>query len=46
MAAKKEEVVALKSIRIERINLEIEGDSALIVHAWSAKAKKKCWTSR
>ena len=41
MAAKKEEVVALKSIRIERINLEIEGDSALIVHAWSAKAKKE-----
>lgn len=42
MAAKKtEEVVELKSIRIERINLEIEGDSALIVHAWSAKAKKE-----
>lgn len=40
-AKKKEEVVALKSIRIERINLEIEGDSALIVHAWSAKAKKE-----
>lgn len=42
MAVKKaEEVVELKSIRIERINLEIEGDSALIVHAWSAKAKKE-----
>lgn len=42
MAIKKnEEVVELKSIRIERINLEIEGDSALIVHAWSAKAKKE-----
>ena len=36
-----EEVVELKSIRIERINLEIEGDSSLIVHAWSAKAKKE-----
>jgi hypothetical protein len=42
MAVKKnEEVVELKSIRIERINLEIEGDSSLIVHAWSAKAKKE-----
>lgn len=42
MAIKKnEEVVELKSIRIERINLEIDGDSALIVHAWSAKAKKE-----
>lgn len=41
MAVKKEEVVELKSIRIERINLEVEGDSALIVHAWSAKAKKE-----
>ena len=41
MAGKKEEVVELKGIRIERINLEIEGDSPLIVHAWSAKAKKE-----
>lgn len=42
MAVKKsEEVVELKRIRIERINLEIEGDSSLIVHAWSAKAKKE-----
>lgn len=34
------EKVGGHGIRIERINLEIEGDSPLIVHAWSAKLEK------
>jgi len=39
--AKKEETVELKSINIQKVMIELEGDSALIVHAWSAKAKKE-----
>jgi hypothetical protein len=39
--AKKDEVVELKAIELKHILLELEGDSPLIVHAWSAKAKKE-----
>ena len=39
--AKKEEVVELKRINVQRISLKVEGDTPLIVHAWSAKAKKE-----
>lgn len=42
MATKKaEQVVELKPINIERAVVELVGDSPLIVHAWSAKAKKE-----
>ncbi len=33
--------VELKAINIRRVTLEVIGDSPLIVHAWSAKAKKE-----
>lgn len=39
--AKKEETVELKAINIQKVLIELEGDSPLIVHAWSAKAKKE-----
>lgn len=41
MPTKKEQVVELKPINIERAVVELVGDSPLIVHAWSAKAKKE-----
>ena len=43
MAATKktEEVVEIKAINIQRITITLIGDSPLIVHAWSAKAKKE-----
>lgn len=37
----KETVVEMKRINIQRVELELVGDSPLIVHAWSAKAKKE-----
>jgi hypothetical protein len=40
-AGKTEELVEIKRINIQRIELELVGDSPLIVHAWSAKAKKE-----
>ena len=39
--AKQEAVVEIKKINLQRITLELVGDSPLIVHAWSAKAKKE-----
>jgi len=36
----KEELVAIKPLDIKTINIRIVGDSPLIVHAWSDKAKK------
>jgi len=41
MAAKKETVVEMKRINIQRVEVKLEGISPLIVHAWSAKAKKE-----
>lgn len=38
---KDEQIVELKPINIKQISLELIGDSSLIVHAWSAKAKKE-----
>lgn len=35
------QVIQLPEMRIERISLRIVGDSPLIVHAWSSKAKKE-----
>ena len=41
MASKKEEtVVAIKPLDIKRVPIRIVGDTPLIVHAWSEKAKK------
>lgn len=41
--AKKTEpmVVELKRINVKRVEIKLVGDSPLIVHAWSAKAKKE-----
>lgn len=41
MAKIQEQVIDLKRINIQRATVEIVGDSPLIVHAWSAKAKKE-----
>ena len=42
MAAKKdtEKIIDVKPIEIKRIKIRIAGDSPLIVHAWSTKAKQ------
>ena len=40
MEAKKEELVAIKPLEIKTVDIRIVGDSPLIVHAWSEKAKK------
>lgn len=40
MAAKKEEIIEIRPLEIKRINIRIVGDSPLIVHAWSDKAKQ------
>ena len=40
MATKKEEIIEIKAINNERVAIRIVGDSPLIVHAWSEKAKK------
>jgi hypothetical protein len=43
MAKKIEEsaVAELRPINVKRVVLELEGDTALIVHAWSEKAKRE-----
>jgi hypothetical protein len=41
MAKIQEQVIDLKKINIQRATVELVGDSPLIVHAWSAKAKKE-----
>lgn len=40
MATKKEETVQIKPLDIQKVNIRIVGDTPLIVHAWSDKAKK------
>ena len=40
MASKKSEVVEIQRLDIQRANIRIIGDSPLIVHAWSEKAKR------
>ena len=37
----KKETVAIRPIKIKKIPIRIVGDSPLIVHAWSEKAKKE-----
>lgn len=41
MPAKKSDVVELKSIKLEVIKFKVVGDSPLIMHAWSEKAKRE-----
>jgi hypothetical protein len=41
MATKKNEVIEITPIRIKKATLRIVGDSPLIVHAWSEKAKRE-----
>ena len=41
MAAKTTETVAIKPLKLKRIPIRIVGDTPLIVHAWSEKAKKE-----
>ena len=38
--AKKEELIEIKPLDIREVNVRIVGDTPLIVHAWSEKAKK------
>lgn len=37
----KEEVISIKPVKTSRVKVRIVGDSPLIVHAWSEKAKKE-----
>ena len=39
-AKKKEEIIEIRPLDIQRIPIRIVGDTPLIVHAWSDKAKK------
>jgi hypothetical protein len=41
MASKKEEVVQLKELKIEKLTLSLKGDSPLIAHAWDEKARRE-----
>ena len=41
MATKKNEVIEVKPIEIAEATVQIEGTSPLIMHAWSAKAKRQ-----
>lgn len=40
MAGKKEEVVEIRPLDIKEVKIKIVGDTPLIVHAWSEKAKR------
>lgn len=41
MAKKEETVVEIRPLDIQRVNIRIVGDTPLIVHSWSEKAKKE-----
>ena len=41
MATKKTEVIEIKPIEIAKLNIRIVGDTPLIMHAWSEKAKRE-----
>lgn len=40
MATKKEELIEIKPIEIKKVTLRLVGDTPLIMHAWSEKAKR------
>lgn len=41
MAIKASEIIEIKPIQIKKATIHIEGDTPLIVHAWSEKAKRE-----
>lgn len=41
MPVKKEETVSIPAINIQQAIIKVVGDSALIMHKWSEKAKKR-----
>ena len=41
MATKTTEVIEIKPIKIKKVQVRLVGDSPLIMHAWSEKAKRK-----
>ncbi len=41
MAIKKQEVIEIRPIEIQKVKIRIVGDTPLIMHAWSEKAKKQ-----
>ena len=41
MATKNVEIIEIKPIKIKKVNLRIVGDTPLIMHAWSEKAKRE-----
>jgi len=40
MPAKKTETIVIKPLKMEKVKIRVVGDSPLIMHAWSAKAKR------
>ena len=44
--AKKTEVIEIKPIQMKTVQVTIEGDTPLIMHAWSEKAKRELETFR
>ena len=41
MAVKKTEIVEIKPLDIQEVQIELVGDTPMIMHAWSAKAKRE-----
>lgn len=41
MATKKEQIIEIRPVEIQKTTLRIVGDTPLITHAWSAKAKRE-----
>lgn len=46
MATKTTEVIAIKPIEVERFTIRLVGDSPLIMHAWSEKAKREMYEAQ
>ena len=40
MATKKTEIIEIKPIQMNTVEVTIQGDTPLIMHAWSEKAKR------
>ena len=40
MATKKTEVIEIRPIEIKKVTVRVVGDTPLIMHAWSEKAKR------
>lgn len=46
MATKATEVIAIRPIEVEKFTLRLVGDSPLIMHAWSEKAKREMYEAQ